>query len=143
MKKLLLAVFIGLAGMGTATASDAIKVSVRAINTFEKDFKGISNVKWSIKSGMNCATFVKDAVQTEVFYDNDGTKIATCKLAGFSDLPGNARKSFSEKYAGYKITELISYEDTDQFFYFMTVESHRDKMILKVSNDRISVFKKM
>lgn len=143
MKKLLLAFIIGLATMGTAFAADANKVSVRAINSFSKDFQGITNVEWKIKSGMNCATFVKDAVQTEVFYDNDGTKIATCKLAEFSDLPGNARKSFTEKYAGYNITQVISFEDSELFFYFMSIENSREKLILKVSNGRISVFKKM
>ena len=140
MKKLLLAVLIGLAAMGTTFASDANKVSVRAINTFKHDFKGVSNVEWNIKSGMNCVSFVKDAVHTEVFYDNDGTMIATCKMAEFSDLPGNARKSFSEKYAGYTITELISYENRDEFFYFMAIKNDQEKLILKVSNGRISVF---
>lgn len=142
MKKLLITTMLGVTLFTSAFASSSESVSNRTKRTFENEFKKPNAVDWSIKSGFNTATFMENGIRTQAFFDYDGTLVATCKNVDFNALPENTRYSFDQRYQGYTIKEVISYDDRNQFSYFVSLENEKETLILKVSSGYLSVFEK-
>lgn len=143
MKKFIFASIVTLSMATAAFASDNNKISNRAIRNFKIEFSNVSEVDWSVKAGLNTASFVENGVYTQAFYDYDGSLVATCKAVKFSDLGQKAKDAYDKKYADYTIKEVISYQDKDRLYYFVSAENNQSKVILKVAEDgRLSLHQK-
>lgn len=114
---------------------------------FADDFPGAKDITWRIGEFVE-ATFIDDGVIKTAYYDTENELVGTTTDVTASALPLKAQEYISKKYPGYKIGEVIffddneandtdmlifnqSFEDRDNYFPVLTNETKT--IILKVS----------
>ena len=97
---------------------------------------------FSSKNGMMKASFLNNGKETEAYFGADGQLIATCKMVNPDEVPTNAKIKLAQKYAGYRITEAINYQDADGEAFFVSAENDTQKVIIKSKDGITSVLKK-
>lgn len=143
MKKLfistLLAATVSLSSF--AAAGNNVSYSVR--NNFETQFKKASDVQWTSAENYTKATFVLDNVRTEALYSTDGDFIGTNQAVTLEELPVKAKRAFAKSYDGYTVKQAISFEGTQESAYYISAQSEKGSVILKVEdNGSISTVKR-
>ena len=88
------------------------------------------------------ASFLNNGKETEAYFGADGQLIATCKMVNADEVPTNAKIKLAQKYAGYRITEAINYQDADGEAFFVSAENDTQKVIIKSKDGITSVLKK-
>lgn len=141
MKKILLTAFIAVALISSAFASPAKEVNYFVSNSFKRNFPDVTNVLWDITPSYAKAAFVFRGVRTEAFYKLDGNLIGTSSAVSLDDLPISAKRSFAKKYGSYTVKEAIKFEGDDETAYFISAETEKQKVVLKVNDNNISVYK--
>lgn len=124
--------------------SDAAKIN------FATDFENTGNVQWKRTEHFDEATFIKDGQEVTAYYDYAAKLVGTTQNKSFNDLSVIAQKKIKERYKGYKIGEVIFFDDneaneTDMIFddiqfddediYFVTLEKAGKKTIVMVNKD--------
>ncbi len=142
MKKFLIATMLGVTMSLSSFASDATDISSKARYNFRNTYKNVDEVSWSIKAGLNTASFIDKGVFTEVFYDYDGTVVATCKAVSMADLHESAQNTISKRYTDYTVKDIISYTDGTSSYQFISLENDNETVILKIAGSNVSMFKK-
>jgi hypothetical protein len=143
MKKLFIATMMVVTLTATAFAAPKT-VSSRISNRFQSEFENASNVSWTVTDKYSKASFILEGKTIEAFYDATGEKIGTSQAISVSSLPKKAQKVIDTKYAGYKVTEAISFDKTDEGVqHYVSLENEKSKLVLEVSKDGdVSVFSK-
>ncbi len=86
------------------------------------------------------ASFLNNGKETEAYFGGDGQLIATCKMVNADEVPTNAKIKLAQKYAGYRITKAINYQDADGEAFFVSAENDTQKVIIKSKDGITSVF---
>jgi hypothetical protein len=143
MKNLILAAFLLGAITTCAFATDESKINYFVLNSFKRDFKDVTDVTWSLKTGLAEATFIYKNHKTDVFYNPDGTLYAISKTIELDELPVRAKRAFAKKYEGYLVKEAIQYDAANEQEFYIWAENEKEDVIIKVDqNEQLSVFKK-
>jgi len=135
------------------------EVSSMAINSFERDFGNIPDVKWKRSGPFDEALFTRNGKEETAFYDIDGTLVGTCKHVTFAELPSKGQKEINSRYKDYTVGPCIYYEDSDlsntdmvmygtQFddadSYFAELTKGTDKIVVKIEvSGIVSFFKQL
>jgi hypothetical protein len=144
MKKLILSAFLAITVTTGAFATGENKISYFVLSSFKHDFKDVTNVTWSSKTGLAKASFTYNNQRMDAFYNPDGKLFATSKSINLDDLPVSAKRSFAKKYEGYAVKEAIKYESQEEQSYYLSVENEKESLIIKVDeNDRLSLLKRV
>jgi hypothetical protein len=142
MKKFLIATLTAIVITTSAFATDANKVSSRALSNFRQDFDNASNVEWVVRPNFSKATFNFDNKKCTAFYDNQGNLIANSYAIEIENLPTSAKRTFAKKYADYTVKEAIQMDTPNDTSYYISAENDKQSVILKVSEGFLSVYKK-
>lgn len=143
MKKSILAALLSLSLVTTAFATGESKISYFILNSFNRDFKEATNVKWTSKTGLAEASFILNNRKTDVFYNSNGSLFAISKTIELDELPVSAKRAFAKKFEGYLVKEAIKYEESEERSYYISAENEKESVIIKVDqNEQLSIFKK-
>ena len=126
---------------------------------FAVDFGNLPVDQWALLDNFDVALFAQNGQTKCAYYDFNNDLIATTTEVHFSDLPANAREHISRKYDGYKINDVLFYDDNeanetdlilygqqfqDEDSYFIELQNPEEKIVLHVSlNGDVSLFKKI
>jgi hypothetical protein len=120
------------------------KVSERVKKEFEKNFAGVSNVKWQVKDDFYFATFDLNAKEINAAYNMAGELVGVSRTLETGQLPLSISFALAERYAGYRVAKTvteITYEG--QTSYYVNVENDKKFLKLKCTgNGEISIDKK-
>lgn len=136
MKKILFAALMAVAITGSTLAAEgtnARKVSVTVLRNFEKEFGEVQDVSWSVKEGFTKATFIRDGVVTDAFFDEDAELIATAHGITKEELPVKALQKLGTCYAEYDIREAIAFTKGCETRYYLSLEKGDKKQMVTVS----------
>src|SRR4051812_17500525 len=70
----------------------------RAVEEFQKSFRGVIGEKWAKTSDGYFASFTKDSVQTRVDYNRKGRWLETIRYYGEKKLPGEICGMIKSRY---------------------------------------------
>ncbi len=134
-------------------------VSNQSKSEFIRDFGNITDVTWTRGNYYDEGDFIKDGMATTAFYDDNAKLVGTIQNKAFDDLPANARNFIAKNYTGYKVRNVIFYDDNElnetdmvlfgiQFDdadnYFVELKKDNRKIIVEVNmNGEVSYFAKM
>lgn len=142
MKKILFTALVAVSIVSSAFAKDDKKINYRVLNSFTTEFNEATDINWTSQRNFDKASFNLDGKQLSVFYTTSGEKIGTSQEVSFESLPSKAKKCIAKKYSDYSIKETILFESDSEASYFVSAENSLQKVILKVANGHISIFKK-
>ncbi|MFY7899137.1 MAG: hypothetical protein ACOVNY_03060 [Chitinophagaceae bacterium] len=147
-KKLMMAAVITIAAATTAFANPtpSTNENYRAESHFNSNFKGAVSVTWVTTSKFIKASFVKDGVKMEAFYNFGGDLIGTSKAIGYDKLPKNAINKISKNYPAppYTVKAVIEFvNENDEANYYVSLDNGKETTVLEINKDgNTSFFKK-
>lgn len=143
MKNVILSAILAVTVLTSAFATGENKISSVVLNSFKAEFKNVTNVSWSSKTGYSKAAFILNDRQMEVFYDENGYVVARSKNIALDELPVSAKRAFAKRYGGYNVTEAIQFDGINEQAYYLKAENGKESIILKVGETcQLSFFQK-
>lgn len=143
MKKTILCALLLASVAISAFAIGESNISYFILQSFKRDFKDVTNVTWTSKTGLAEASFILNNRKTEAFYNHNGTLFAVSQAIDLDELPVRAKRAFAKRYAGYTVNEAIQFEESDELSYYISAENEKETIIIKVDKDsQLSIFKK-
>lgn len=142
MKKILFSTLIAVTIFTSGFAAETEKKFLMAEHSLQSEFKNAGKVEWSNKHGMMKATFLNNGKPTEAYFGTEAQLIATCTMVNLDEVPSSAKINLAQKFAGYRITEAIIYEDADGQAFYVSAENNTQKVIIKSKDGFTSVFQK-
>jgi hypothetical protein len=146
MKKITIAVILFLTVAGSTYANGhGTLPEFKGVENFIKTFPGATDVDCKITGQFTKVDFTWKNLKLEVFYDKEGSLLATCRQIPFGNLPLSLQMSVNKGYPGLKPTEVSEFNDAnDGLCYYVTASDMQMTYVLHVSVDgSIYVFKKM
>jgi len=133
--KLLIALVTAAASLfaNVSSATDKIEIAPAAIQSFKTTFAQASEVSWSVSNNLYLANFALNGQYATVFYDAEGSLVATARNISSLQLPITLQADLRKDYAEYWISDLIEVTNADGINYFVTLQSGDNKLILKGS----------
>lgn len=124
-------------------AEKAATVAYSVRNEFDSAFDDAKDVTWTITNNTQKATFIQDNVRKTAFYSLQGEYLGVTQDVNYSVISEKAQKTIADKYAGYKVGEVIKLEtgdsntNFDQTVYFVDLKGSADELLVRVtpSND--------
>jgi len=141
MKKLFIAAIMVVTLTATAFATP-VTVNTRISSSFASEFASASNLTLAVNSNFSKAFFILDGKAMEAFYDLNGEKIGTSHAISVASLAKKAQTTIAVKYAGYKVTEAISFDKAGEGEqYYVSLENEKNKVVLEITaGGNVSVF---
>jgi hypothetical protein len=142
MKKVLITLAIAISSLVAFAGEE--NVSKDVLNSFNKEFNGAKEVRWTTGSDFYKAVFVLNDQYITAFYNKDGEFLGMTRNISSLNLPLKLQSKIRSEYAEYWISDLFELSDNDGTHYYITVENADSKLLLKSSdNTEWNVFKKM
>src|ERR1700754_4850860 len=91
----LIALFIS----ATAFAGGEEKINQQVLETFQKEFKGATNVNWVAGKELDKVAFVLNESRIEAYFAHDGEFVGSVRNVLYSQLPLVVLKRIREHYA--------------------------------------------
>ena len=114
-------------------------VSNLSIDAFNVDFGNVKNVVWEKDPLFDIATFTKDGVNYEAFYNHESNLVGTANTKTFANLPMSAQKEIHKKFKGYSVDKVIFYKDNedndDDIYLYGTQFESADNYFVEMSNN--------
>ena len=111
--------------------------------TFQKEFKGAEDVKWSEGREVISASFTLSNSRIVAYFDNSGELLGTARNVLFNQLPLAVIREINNRFASAPVYNIIEYTCGGETFYNMDVDTSTKHLKLKVASDGyISVEKK-
>jgi hypothetical protein len=144
MKKLIIAfVAVGALVSTSAFAGGREKINP-ALTTFQKEFKGATDVKWNEGKDAITAAFVLNNSRVEAYFDYTGELLGTARSIMFTQLPLSVVKELSNRFESAPIYDIIEYTRDADTFYDMIVETPTKKLRVRATvSGEVSVVKRI
>ena len=125
-------------------------VSYAVLNQFNAEFKGAKEAAWTVTSQSQKVSFVLDGVKMTAFYSLAGDFLGTTTTVDYKVIPAEEQKEIASKYADYKVTEVIKYQndgsnpDVDNLTYFVDLKKADSEVVVRVTpGEGVRFFKKV
>src|SRR4051812_14991754 len=111
MKKLVIALAIVLSFLSpTAFAGGRDKVPSReAVKTFEKEFKGATNIVWEAGKEVVRVSFNLNNYRVLAFFDDNGELVGTARSVLFDQLPLASMNRLTSRFENGSFYDLVEY----------------------------------
>jgi hypothetical protein len=143
MKKFIIA-FAAIIAVGTTTAFAGPHDGTNpALETFQNQFKGAEDVRWTETKDIISASFVLGNSRAVAYFNNAGELLYTARNVLFNQLPLVVITEINKRFGTSPVYNIIEYTTGSETFYTMRTETAKKKLKLRVSPDGcISVEKK-
>lgn len=142
MKKILMTLAIAISSIVAFAGEE--NVSKDVLNSFNKEFNGAKEVRWTTGSDFYKAVFVLNDQYITAFYNKEGEFLGMTRNISSLNLPMKLQSKIRSDYNEYWITDLFELSDNDGTHYYITVENADSKVLLKSSdNTDWNIYKKM
>ena len=135
MKKSII-VFSAILTVITATAFVGAKPGGNPAEvTFQKEFNGATNVKWSEGKDLISASFILSDSRIIAYFTTDGELLGTERNVLFNQLPLAVVKEINNRYGNAPISDIVEYTSGLDTFYGMYVDTPTKHLKLKISSE--------
>lgn len=144
MKKFIVAFAAGILLISTTAMAGGKDKTHPAQATFQKEFNGATDVKWTEGKDVIAASFVLSESRVIAYFDHSGELLGTARSILFNQLPLAAIKEINKRYGSVPVYDIIEYSNGEETFYSMGIETATKFTKLKVSQSGdISVVQKL
>ena len=135
MKKSII-VFSAILTVITATAFAGAKPGGNpAEATFQKEFSGATNVKWTEGKDVISASFILSDSRIIAYFSNDGELLGTARNVLFNQLPLAVVKEINNHYGNAPVSDIIEYTSGLSTYYGMYVDTPTKQLKIKITSE--------
>lgn len=144
MKKFIIA-FAAAATLISTTAFAGKRENANpALPTFEKEFRGAMDVKWTEGKDAITASFVLNSFRVEAYFTYAGELMGTARNVLFGQLPLAVIKEVNNRYSSTAVYEITEYNTGSGTFYDMVIELPTKKLVVRsTATGELAVVKKI
>jgi hypothetical protein len=102
--------------------------------TFQKEFSGATNVKWTEGKDIISASFNLSDSRIIAYFTSEGELLGTERNVLFSQLPLAVVREINNRYGNAPISDVIEYTSGLDTFYGMYVDTPTKHLKLKISS---------
>ena len=102
--------------------------------TFQKEFNGATNVKWTESKDIISASFNLSDSRIIAYFTTDGELLGTERNVLFAQLPLAVMREINNRYGNAPISDVIEYTSGIDTFYGMYVDTPTKHLKLKISS---------
>ncbi|WP_207496058.1 hypothetical protein [Aridibaculum aurantiacum] len=137
MKKMILTLAIAFTALFASANSPFVSRPVE--NAFNTEFKGATDVAWTIKANYVQVSFLQQNERMVAYYNNDGELIGTSKHISLAKVSNTVKRLLAKKFTNYSVTEtiLMSARGTDDIY--LTIKNEQETLVLKAADNNLSV----
>jgi hypothetical protein len=128
-------------GEAAKAEADIKDINVRAVKSFNKQYKDARNVKWSNADKTIMAYFENDGVQNRVIYLKNGRWLHTLLSYGPARLPESVRDIVESNFRNYNIGWITEVQGPENVIYFVNIENAKYFRQVAVCNENFSIYK--
>jgi hypothetical protein len=144
MKKFIIALTAAVTLISTTAFAGRMEKINPALTTFQKEFKGATDVKWNESKETISAAFILNDFRVEAYFSYTGELIGTARNILFNQLPLAVIREVNNRYGSAPVYDITEYNTGDDTFYEMTVELATKKLKVRASQlGALSVQKKI
>jgi len=108
----------------------------QCIQGLESLFGKLDNVIWTTsKNDLIRANFSLDGEAYSVFFERDGSYVATTRRITISDIPAPIRVKIKEKFSPEQLETLVHYTSSKDEAYFVEVTTDSKTTIWRISTE--------
>jgi len=135
MKKSII-VFSAILTVITATAFVGAKPGGNpAEATFQKEFNGATNVKWTEGRDVISASFILSDSRIIAYFSSDGELLGTARNVLFNQLPLAVIKEINNRYGNTPVSDITEYTSGLATYYGMYVDTPTKHLKIKISSE--------
>jgi hypothetical protein len=135
MKKSII-VFSAILTVITATAFVGAKPGGNpAEATFQKEFNGATNVKWTEGKDVISASFILSDSRIIAYFSSDGELLGTERNVLFNQLPLAVVKEINNHFGDAPISDIIEYTSGLATYYGMYVDTPTKHLKVKITSE--------
>ena len=111
-------------------------VNQQALNSFQSEFAGASDVVWTVGSNYYKVTFTLSDQKLFAFYNNQGEFMAAARYISSFQLPIHLQTGLKKSYNNYWISDLFEMSSNEETSYYVTLENADTKIVLKSTDGK-------
>src|SRR5262245_22811051 len=101
--------------------------------TFQKEFNGATDVKWTQGKDIITANFVLSDSRIIAYFTTEGELLGTERNVLFNQLPLAVIKEINNRYGNAPIFDIIEYTSGTETFYGMMADTPTKRLKLRIS----------
>jgi uncharacterized protein YxeA len=129
MKKIMM--MLVLLTLAASLAFGGETVNKAALNAFQSEFVGATDVTWTASRYYYEARFTLNDQKLVAFYNNDGDLLAVTHFISSLQLPRYLKRTLKRSLDNYWITDLFEIRSDDATSYYVTLENADAKIVLR------------
>lgn len=133
MKKFIVAFAAGILLISTTAMAGGKDKTHPAQATFQKEFNGATDVKWTEGKDVISASFVLSETRVIAYFDPSGELLGTARSILFNQLPLAAIRELNKQYGSAPVYDITEYSNGEGTFYSMGIETATKFLKVKVS----------
>jgi len=106
-----------------------------AQTTFQKEFKGAEDVKWSEGREVISASFTLSNSRIVAYFNYSGELLGTARNVLFNQLPLAVIREINNRFGSAPVYDIIEYTCGTETFYNMGIDTSTKHLKLKVTSD--------
>ncbi len=127
MKKFILSLSLLLTIAAVAVANVYNDTNPRIKASFEKEFAGAEQVRWSRSGDYSKASFVVSGFRAEAWFSNDGELVVVARSIFYNQLPMAAMRSLEKAYPNVTMIEIMEITTQSGTRYNLSFEQKEKK----------------
>ena len=121
--------------------TNADELNATAVKDFTRNFRNVSNVRWTKNENGSSAYYQADGVDGRVTYDKKGKREYVLLYYNESRLPADVRHQVKSTYYDYKIGLVTEVVRNSKVYYVVKLENEAEIVTLQVSEDGMQAVK--
>jgi len=86
-------------------------VNPKAKKNFEEKYGNASKARFARRNYFDVASYMKDDIEINVYFDEDGNLVGSTNVAKFSDIPLKGQQNLKADYKDYTIRRVVFFKD--------------------------------
>jgi hypothetical protein len=123
--------------------ANAEDLNTNAVRDFSRNFKNVSNVKWTKSENGSSVYYQQEGVSGRTTYDAKGKREYTIRYFDEFRLPSDVRSELKSTYQDYTIGLITEVTRKDRQYYVVNVENDAEILTVQVADDGMNIIKKV
>lgn len=121
----------------------AMKANFRANENFKRLYKEVPDANWEVSQNGTVASFIKDDIRTNVYYDKKGYLNYILTYYPINKAPADVVSLVEDEYPNTDIDLVVDAKKADVEFYIIQLEDKRTIKQVTVCDGEINLIKEM
>lgn len=113
----------------------------RINKSFERNYKGASDVKWNKHETGYTGMFMKDGMRHMAWYNNGGAQTYAMITYYESNLSNEVKEIVNNAYKDYKILLVNEVHKDDIIIHVITIENEKNIKLVTVCEGQLNIYK--